>query len=63
MERIVPITIAFVLGAGAALLVQTPAQTFSFTADDSAGALIEPLAMPSRYPMPSYGAGLAALRQ
>ena len=63
MERIVPITVAFVLGAGAALLVQIPTQSLSWTADDSANALIEPLSMPSRYPMPSYGAGLAALRQ
>lgn len=56
MERIVPIAVAFALGAAAASMVQFPAPSWSSTAE--AGTLIEPLDTGIRYTLPADVAGL-----
>lgn len=54
MERIVPIAVAFALGAVAASMVQFPAMSWS----SDTTTLIEPLETPVRYTLPADVASL-----
>lgn len=55
MERIVPIAVAFTLGAVAASMVQFPTPSWSSTGE---AGLIEPLDTAVRYTLPADAAGL-----
>jgi len=60
MERMMPVVVAFALGAVAASMVQFPTDSWSLMANASASeqALIAPLETPVRYNLPADAAGL-----
>jgi len=67
MNRLLPIALAFALGAGAVSLVaQGPTASSSWLLASDAGCeqnLIPAMVTPVRYPLPAYAAGLGAFRQ
>lgn len=60
MERIMPIAVAFALGAVAASMVQFPAGSWSLTSNAAASeqGIIQPLDAGARYTLPADVAGL-----
>lgn len=61
MDRIMPIVVAFALGAVAASMVQFPTQGWSLTADGDHATMISPLETAVRYPLPPDVAGLRVI--
>lgn len=60
MDRMMPVVVAFVLGAVAASMAQFPTHSWSLMANAAASeqALIEPLDTAVRYTLPADAAGL-----
>lgn len=60
MDRMMPIAVAFALGAVAASMVQFPTDSWSLTSNAAAReqVLIEPLDAEARYVLPAEFAGL-----
>jgi len=60
MERLVPIAVAFALGAVAASFAPMPIGNFATAG--AAEEMIQPIATATRYPLPAYAARLAAFK-